>query len=354
MYTISFCSPQYPPYVFDDKDSDYCQYGLISGEDGDILAYAKQASEGSLITLNESFQIRTEHVRASVPRGLNPNSVVFGLNKSEVQKLTHWKSTSNQLYTHPYPLQVKFEVKHSYFVGLHTALTKLTDAGIQKMVPQNCDFTNESVKSFMPGPPQYPELDLDFYQKRALFTILNCSSGAPILVTGPFGTGKTRLLVRAAYEILRIPGNRVLMCAHHQNSVDTFIDYIGKISWRKKVVRVVLNNGYIVKNKPKYPQFFKARNALRNINQYDLVVTTLGTSRGLKNQREFTHILIDEGAQTREPETISPLCFATKHTKVVIAGDHLQVYIWYYNMYAHYFNSCYSYSSGWTSCPCTG
>lgn len=327
LYTISFCSLQYPPRVFDDKNSYYYRYGYITGDDGDVLAYAKQASEGSTIILNESIQIKTEHVRASIPRDLNPNSIVFGLNESEAQKLTEYRSTSGQLYIHPNCLQVKFEVKHLYFDGLRQALSKLSDAGVQKMVPQISDFANTSVEQFMPAKPPYPELSLDSYQRRALFTILNCSPGAPVLITGPFGTGKTRLLVRAAYEILRIPGNRVLMCAHHQNSVDTFIDYFGEISWRKprNVVRIILNKDYISKNEPKYPQFFKTRSEIRNVNKYDLVATTLGTSHRLNSQREFTYILIDEGAQTREPETISPLCFATERTKVVIAGDHLQV-----------------------------
>ena len=326
MYTISFCSLQHPPHVFDDKDSDYYRYGFISGDDGDVLAYAKQASEGSVIVLNESIQIKTEHVRTFIPRDLNPNSIAFGLKRSEAQKVIEQQSTSKHLYIHPNSLQVKFEVKHLYFDGLRQALYKLTDAGVRKMVPRICDFANNtSVEPYMCGKPPYPELDLDNYQRRALFTILNCSSGAPVLVTGPFGTGKTRLLVRAAYEILRIPGNRVLMCAHHQNSVDTFIDYFGNISWGKKVVRIVLNKNYVIKNRPNYPEFFKAKSELRNVNEYDLVATTLGTSHRLNSRREFTYILIDEGAQTREPETISPLCFATMHTKVVIAGDHLQV-----------------------------
>lgn len=324
MYTISFCSFENPPRVFDHKN--YHCYGFISGEDGDVLAYAKQASEGSLIILNEGTQINTEHVRAAIPSDLNPNSIVFGLNRSEAQKLPGQISTTTQLYIHPNSLEVKFEVKHLYFDGLRQALSKLPDAGIWKMVPQVCDFANTSIEKFMPSKPPYPELNLDSYQRRALFTILNCSPGAPVLVTGPFGTGKTRLLVRAAYEILQIPGNRVLMCAHHQNSVDTFIDYFGKVSWRKKVVRIVLSNDYILKNKPKYPQFFKARSEIQNVNKYDLVATTLGTSHRLNSDHEFTYILIDEGAQTREPETISPLCFATEQTKVIIAGDHLQVH----------------------------
>ena len=41
----------------------------------------------------------------------------------------------------------------------------------------------------------------------------------------------------------------------------------------------------------------------------------------------FTHILIDEGAQTREPETIAPLSMANCHTKIIIAGDNQQVHI---------------------------
>jgi len=38
----------------------------------------------------------------------------------------------------------------------------------------------------------------------------------------------------------------------------------------------------------------------------------------------FTHILLDEGAQTREPEVIAPLSMAGKNTKIVIAGDQNQ------------------------------
>ena len=39
--------------------------------------------------------------------------------------------------------------------------------------------------------------------------IMNINIQAPILVAGPFGTGKTRLLARAAYEILKWKKSRV-------------------------------------------------------------------------------------------------------------------------------------------------
>ncbi len=39
----------------------------------------------------------------------------------------------------------------------------------------------------------------------------------------------------------------------------------------------------------------------------------------------FTHILLDEAAQAMECETIMPLALASKSTRVVLAGDHMQV-----------------------------
>jgi superfamily I DNA and/or RNA helicase len=42
----------------------------------------------------------------------------------------------------------------------------------------------------------------------------------------------------------------------------------------------------------------------------------------------FTHILIDEAAQALEPECVTPLAMADGNTKIVLAGDHMQV-IWH-------------------------
>ncbi len=39
----------------------------------------------------------------------------------------------------------------------------------------------------------------------------------------------------------------------------------------------------------------------------------------------FTHILLDEAAQAMECETIMPLTLATESTRIVLAGDHMQV-----------------------------
>lgn len=39
----------------------------------------------------------------------------------------------------------------------------------------------------------------------------------------------------------------------------------------------------------------------------------------------FTHILLDEAAQAIECEAIMPLSLANERTRIVLAGDHMQV-----------------------------
>ena len=171
-------------------------------------------------------------------------------------------------------------------------------------------------------------------QLPALKTIMRCqSSKAPVLVVGSFGTGKTRLLARAAYEILQNnKQNCVLICAHHQASADSFIkDHFAKMKWNCQVIRLIPTRFYHPpEDMPSHVyQWYKTVRSM-NPTKPSLVVTTFSTSLHLLNnlwKGYFTHILLDEGAQSREPESIAPLCLADKNTKIVITGDHMQVHM---------------------------
>lgn len=317
-----------PPNLQHHGDDDLVRYGYISGADGDKLSYAKQASEGSFIVLDETSYIKTVHVYAHVPKEANSNAITFGLTEKEIHKLvqkipmakTRWFGN----------LRVHFELKHSYFQRLHVALTSINDYPemIQKIVPNEESFVgSENERVWIPSKPTHKVLELDSFQQRALITILNCSPEAPVLVTGPFGTGKTRLLARAAYEILNSRrNNRVLICAHHQASVDTFVDILGDIFDPNEMIRITPNTFYRSHVKDKYPKHFVPKSKVHYNNPARLVITTLGT---FKIPGRFSHILLDEGAQAREPEIISPLRFAKRNAKLIFAGDHLQVSIMY-------------------------
>ena len=164
-------------------------------------------------------------------------------------------------------------------------------------------------------------LKLDSCQEHALSTIIRSTPGAPVLVTGPFGTGKTRILARAAYEILKLgEKTRVLICAHHQASVDTFVDILANLVDNNEMIRIMPNKFYHSLTRQNYPHLFATKAQSQR-----LIITTLGILR-INYYPRFSHILIDEGAQTREPEIIGPLRFAIDSTKIIITGDHLQVY----------------------------
>ena len=68
------------------------------------------------------------------------------------------------------------------------------------------------------------------------------------------------------------------------------------------------------------------------IRDHNVIITTLATARMLwkfhqNGSLRFTHILIDEAAQALEPEYVIPLVMADKNTKIVLAGDQMQVKI---------------------------
>uniref|UniRef100_A0A0E9V7N9 Uncharacterized protein n=1 Tax=Anguilla anguilla TaxID=7936 RepID=A0A0E9V7N9_ANGAN len=46
---------------------------------------------------------------------------------------------------------------------------------------------------------------------------------APLLIYGPFGTGKTFTLATAAKEPVRQPGTKVLICTYTNSSADLYV-----------------------------------------------------------------------------------------------------------------------------------
>ena len=235
-------------------------------------------------------------------------------------------------------VSVTFVLKFSYFDRLHRALENLSQDLIKRLMPSNpCQFSTMVSDEDVP-PPIKCVIDivrLEYSQRRALASIMSCEANkAPVLVIGSFGTGKTQLLARAAYQILREDrNNKILICAHHQHSADTFMtNYFSKMinsGWYSgKVIRLVPNWFYDAPlNCEQYYASVK-HSCFNNLNKISIIVTTFLTSLHLIDvvpKGFFTHILLDEGAQSREPESVAPLCFADIDTKIVIAGDHKQV-----------------------------
>ena len=150
------------------------------------------------------------------------------------------------------------------------------------------------------------------------------------MIVGSFGTGKTHLLARAAMQIVQEDHRaRVLVCAHHQSTADSYVvNYFSKVFRKNEMVRL-MNPRY--SPPPKFTNYYqtaKCKILQNSAHSVRVIVTTLATSLHLHNVLKpghFTHILMDEGAQSREPEAVAPLTFANQNTKIIVAGDHKQV-----------------------------
>ena len=259
-----------PANLDDEREKQGVRYGLISGSDGDAMAYAKQASEGALIALPNGYLVHVRQVFAYVPRGEDATSISIAVTKSEVNKIVQWDRRCKAQFK--FEANVRFELKHSYFQRLHKAVDKLSPEIIAKIMPEESDFRKYEV--VQQSWPKYEQLELDHTgQIQALRAIASSCSTAPILVVGPFGTGKTRLLARAAYQILKIKPNkaRVLVCAHHQASVDTFLEYFGQMKedkdepWHVELVRIIPNKGYHSNIRSMYNHLFKTVREIRSL-----------------------------------------------------------------------------------------
>ena len=237
--------------------------------------------------------------------------------------------------------KVRFEVKHSYFNGLHRSINQISKESIKRIIPSISDDFEEGLDlSRIPKSP-FSVNKLDEFQFRALKIMAFSRSTAPVLVPGPFGSGKTRLLsIASEYFITNAKEEskrcRILLCCHHQDSADIFMnDYFNEMledeenPWQVEVIRIVSlshkrsagqHSMLLYKFKESADQHLKKR--------YLVIVTTFMTALQLSDILPpgfFTHILIDVGAQAREPECIAPLCMADKSTRIIIVGDAKQV-----------------------------
>ena len=225
-----------------------------------------------------------------------------------------------------------FCLKYRYFENLQNAIEKLPNVMIPKlMLKQHPTVPNPTKPSDMPGDlPSGFQLDEE-YQGPTCRQLLRSSPNVPFLITGPFGTGKTRLIAAAAYCILKTsPQSRILIATHHIKTADEYVEtYFTEALVEREGLEVVR---MVSKEAPpgrlsgltKVPWMVKD-----SLHKFQLVITTLVLSMSLSRclkQGHFTHIFIDEAGQAREPETIAAFSLAGRDTKIVIAGDHMQVH----------------------------
>ena len=308
------------------------RFGYLVGLNGDQIAYATQASEGAFI-VHEGTEIKVNVLMENFNHV--EERMYIALDKDNLDKLEKLKtlSVSKAPFKSHLKLKVEFELKHSYFNNLHVAVERLSPEVIARIVPEVQTFaTNRQIR--VPEYERYCSED----QLNALQAIATCpSNGPPIVIAGAFGTGKSHILAIAARYFQKEKSNqpaRVLVCTQQRTSADTFLDcYLSLMDPQEEEVYQI-RGPYGARN-PKLEPWYRSvsefrsyieRSSYRNRSKF-LIITTCMTALQLAKivpHGFFTHILLDEGAQMREPEAIAALSMAGKNTKIVIAGDQNQ------------------------------
>uniref|UniRef100_A0A8C1XD44 Probable helicase with zinc finger domain n=1 Tax=Cyprinus carpio TaxID=7962 RepID=A0A8C1XD44_CYPCA len=247
-------------------------------------------------------------------------------------------------------VELQFQLNRLPLCEMHYALDRVRDNSIL--------FPDASLTPTIPWSPnrQWDEqLDprLNAKQKEAILAITTPLSInlPPVLIIGPYGTGKTFTLAQAVKHILKQPETRVLICTHSNSAADLYIKdylhpYVEAGNPHARPLRVSFRNRWVKTVHPVVQQYCLISGAYftfqmptrQDVERHRVVVVTLSTSQYLcqldLEPGIFTHILLDEAAQAMECETIMPLALATKSTRVVLAGDHMQLSPFVYSEFA--------------------
>nr|XP_021533534.1 helicase with zinc finger domain 2 [Neomonachus schauinslandi] len=233
-------------------------------------------------------------------------------------------------------LEVQFQIDPLTFRFWHQAVDALPEEHL--VVP---DLPNCGLPVPLPTPPT---VHGNHKQKLAVaFIAGSCPRGmqpiAPLLIYGPFGTGKTYTLAMASLEVIRQPHTRVLICTHTNSAADIYIEehfhrYVSSGHPEASPLRVMYADRPPSQTDAatlQYCLLTEDRRAFRpptraELEQHRIVVATTSQARELRVPAGFfSHILIDEAAQMLECEALTPLRYASPSTRVVLAGDHMQV-----------------------------
>ncbi|XP_052276348.1 uncharacterized protein LOC127875362 isoform X2 [Dreissena polymorpha] len=240
------------------------------------------------------------------------------------------------------PIEVQMQLNRSNLLNMHKAIDNLD--GLHLVLPEN--FPHLDI-SETPMSPIDEDLDKcnknqrDAIRKAAVTGVMEAP---PLLIVGPFGTGKTFTIAQATkYIIHKESSARVLICTHSNSEADIYIkeyfhSYVKSGHEEARPLRVVFQHRWahtvsedvkpycLLTNDVPYPHFREP--TIDDIKTSRIVVTTMGTADVLTRvvpKGYFTHIFLDEAAQVLETELLVPLSIAGPETRVILAGDYMQM-----------------------------
>lgn len=237
-----------------------------------------------------------------------------------------------------YQMEVQFQLNRFSFCTMHKAVDLLPDT--RRVLPdlRRCEVPQNNVLHEKLNPKQ--QSALDFIMGKAL----DPKKVAPLLIYGPFGTGKTFTLATAARELSERPQSKVLICTYTNSSADLYVrdhfhPFVNDRSNGLRPIRIKANKQgkalfatdeitlkYCLLSDDGQHFLPPTKAALDG---HKIVITTTSMARHFHELKlpegYFSHILIDEASQMLECEALMALSLAGPETRVVLAGDHMQM-----------------------------
>ncbi|KAF8332336.1 P-loop containing nucleoside triphosphate hydrolase protein [Cantharellus anzutake] len=130
---------------------------------------------------------------------------------------------------HWVPQERQFKACREALECIHARICEENDTGIaHRVLFPNKDHPN-GPPILATSIPHWIDIELNEEQKLAVRSIVTGGHGAPYLISGPPGTGKTKTIVETVFQILEHhPNEHILVCGASNSAADTLTDRLGQ------------------------------------------------------------------------------------------------------------------------------
>ena len=238
-----------------------------------------------------------------------------------------------------FSIAFEFSEDFTHLAKCHAAIECFEKNKLDYLLSPSNQTYYPNTKSFTcKSPLKKCDTELNPQQVSAMEAILLSESVLPVIIAGPFGTGKTFLLAQAAEYLVNYSKHcHILICTLTNSAANVYLTYFQRMSsdYDYKILRLVYKERKLSPPHNLHKYFLYDPSTMQfhyptesQAKRYHIIVTTLGMAHELVQFNltdHFTHIFIDEAAQMTIPEVMMALSLASNTTKVVLAGDHIQV-----------------------------
>eukprot|EP01106_Pelomyxa_sp_JSP_P009961 TRINITY_DN2691_c0_g2_i1.p1 TRINITY_DN2691_c0_g2~~TRINITY_DN2691_c0_g2_i1.p1 ORF type:complete len:928 (-),score=163.82 TRINITY_DN2691_c0_g2_i1:356-3025(-) len=315
-----------------------------------------RSSDGTLLTCQLTYSLKLEGIAENRPsvarhdeifaldvdRNFEYKGYVIGLNSENI--LIQFPKQFSETFKMEKKYTIRFQpsrsdVRMRHWAVDNTSLELIWPTLMGPPTPATVPCIPAVSPQLYLVPQHHKVVTFDNDQRLFMQTFLRSNTKHPLILSGPFGSGKTEVLFEIIQGILLQENTCILISTPVNSSADAFVQGISKMysgypdklketvfrfidfrRWKKTVPRYVLNLTSYDESIEKF-----AVPPLEQLLKFRVVIATSVVSGYLSHvgvrKGHFSHIILDEAAQMSEADALIPLSLVGETTKVILAGD---------------------------------